>query len=126
MAVIKKISSSCDNVIHANYRMPGENSPVLEVSIQPRALLNDVAFPSERFYEEWSRQNSSFLESGLLVVGQATEKLLKARQEEAVKKTKKEVGETVDSVVDKVHAVADEVGGSVKVEIEKADEKRRK
>lgn len=126
MSVIKKISSSSDNIIYANYRMPGNNSPILEVAIQPRALLNDVAFPSEVFFEEWSKQNSSFLESGLLVVGSATEKQLKAKQKENTVSAKKAAVEAVEETMGKVQAVADEVGGVVQVEIENADSKRRK
>lgn len=133
-----KITNILDASIKAFYRMPkpeGEKkyAPVIEVQIQPRALLNDVIFPDENHYKEWKRQNEHLFTKGyLLEDDKVTEKELQGKSDEIIKADNAIAKNKTDKMVDNLQEAADNVNATIKFEEEqmgkksKNDSKKRK
>lgn len=120
--MVVKVSNTLDKHIEANYRMQGtingNPNPVITIRIQPRALLNDVAFPSEAHYEAWQRQNKDFLDAGILIVGKATEKQILATNAKVVESSNKRAKAKTDKAVEAVAESADKVNAKVQLKVE--------
>lgn len=133
--MVAKISNTLDKLIVTNYRMPSKEgekpNPVISVTIQPRALLNDVFFPSESHKEEWLRQTKQLFDKGILIEGKVTEKLLinknaeNIQKENEMKKTKsdKTIGE-IQEAADKINATIEFTEATGKEDIRNAKNRK--
>lgn len=69
-----KISNATQNAIKINYAIVetyGDKKfrKVLSVLVAPRALLQDVSFPNDEYYNAFLSQIQSLLDSGKIVIG---------------------------------------------------------
>ncbi len=119
-----KISNTLNQEIRTYYRMPRSEvsedikiNPVLEVSIQPRALLNDIYFADQNYYHYWKLQNSSLFERGILVEGDTiNEKQILANNEKVMKESKKSQNDKIESQVSKLEEAAANINAAVHFE----------
>lgn len=118
-----KITNSSDRVIETKYRMPGEKT-VQIIRVQPRALLNEVNFPSEKHLAVWKDQNKSFFSRGILFENEKREALLK----DAEKTDSKNISETIQNKSNKnmedLEAAADNVNARLNIETEDLSQKK--
>ena len=119
-----KISNSTPRYIETKYRMPG--GLPLTITIQPRALLNEVNFHTEEHYLEWKRQNSVFFEQNILIENEKNDKLLEAKGKEYAEDVTSKVHNKVNANVENMEAAADNVNASIKVETENLNQKKKK
>ena len=64
-----KVSNTTNNTIELCYRMPksvGSGLPIT-IPIQPRALLNEIFFPTEEAYHEMKKQNEIYFKKGYII-----------------------------------------------------------
>ncbi|EAK7296536.1 hypothetical protein FBF91_05865 [Campylobacter upsaliensis] len=119
-----KISNTLNQEIRACYRMPRSEvsedikiNPVLEVTIQPRALLNDIYFADQNYYHQWKLQNQSFFDRGILIEGEVvTEKQILANNEKVMQDNKKSQSDKVESQVNKLEEAAANINAAVHFE----------
>lgn len=118
--MLVKVSNTTNQNVVACYRMPGKNDigrpyPVIEVHIQPRALNNDIAFPSKEHFIEWEHQNRQLFDNGVLIKGTISENQAIVTSKEVADKNLKAAKETSDKVVDKIAEAADSVNAKVTI-----------
>lgn len=117
-----KISNSTNRYIETKYRMP--NGIILAITVQPRALLNEINFPDQANYESWKRQNATFFERGVLLENEKNDKLLEAKGQEDAKNITSKIQNKVDTNLDNVAAAADNVNASLEVKTEDLRERK--
>lgn len=117
-----KISNSTSRYIETKFRMP-QGIP-LSITIQPRALLNEINFASEEHYQAWKTQNAIFFERGVLIENEKNDKFLKAKGEEDAKGVTTKIQTKVDNNLDNVAAAADNVNATLNVETQDLREKK--
>lgn len=123
MAKTIKISNSTNRYIETKFRMP--HGIPLSITIQPRALLNEINFSSEEHYQAWKQQNIVFFDRGVLIENEKNDKLLEAKGQEDAKDVTTKIQTKVDNNLDNVAAAADNVNASLTVETEDLREKRK-
>lgn len=126
-----KITNTQDQTIRTFYRMPktegSKFSPIIEVAIQPRALLNTLHFANKHYYDEWKRQNKDFFDEGYLIEGDnVKEKEIIAKNEEIIKAENEKASEKSDEIMEKLEEVADNVNAKVTFKEEKMGDKKDK
>lgn len=136
MAYKTKVSNTLNQEIRTCYRMPKVDgsedikiNPVLEVSIQPRALLNEIYFADEHYYHQWKMQNQRMFEDGVLIEGEmVSEKEVVAKHEKVMVDNKKNQEAKIESQVSKLEEAAANINAAVHFEEidESANTKGRK
>lgn len=119
-----KLSNTLNQEIRTCYRMPKVDgnedikiNPVLEVSIQPRALLNDIFFADEVYYHNWKMQNQALFDRGILIEGEVvSEKEIIAKNEKVLNENKKSQEARIDSQVSKLEEAAANINAAVHFE----------
>lgn len=109
-----KISTTSLIDMKLNYRMPKENfdtsknhNPVLHVFMPARGLLVECDFPSENHFEEFKRQNESYITSGVIIIGDKVKGAQVEKQSKDINiKTVKKVEAAFDKAVDRVKDMA--------------------
>lgn len=124
MAKTIKISNSTNRYIETKFRMP--HGIPLSITIQPRALLNEVNFSSEEHYKAWKSQNEVFFKRGILIENEKNDKLLEAKGQEDAKDVTTKIQTKVNNNLDNVAAAADNVNASLTVETEDLRERKRR
>ncbi|EGV1470930.1 hypothetical protein JF110_001655 [Campylobacter jejuni] len=130
-----KITNVLNAPVKAFYRMPqleGEKkfNPILEVYIQPRALMNEIIFPTEEYFKEWRRQNEHLFTKGYLIIDdKINEKTLKAKVEEVADKDNAVAKEKSNKAVENLQEAADNINATIEFKEEpvgKSDKKSNK
>lgn len=119
-----KLSNTLNQEIRTCYRMPKVDgnedikiNPVLEVSIQPRALLNDIFFADEVYYHNWKMQNQELFDRGILIEGEVvSEKEIIAKNEKVLNENKKSQEARIDKQVSKLEEAAANINAAVHFE----------
>ena len=119
-----KLSNTLNQEIRTCYRMPKVDgnkdikiNPVLEVSIQPRALLNNIFFADEVYYHNWKMQNQNLFDRGILIEGEVvSEKEIIAKNEKVLNENKKSQEARIDSQVSKLEEAAANINAAVHFE----------
>ena len=122
MAKTIKISNATNRYIETKYRMP-QGMPI-SITVQPRALLNEINFPNEECYTAWKLQNKTFFDRGILLENEKNDKLLKANGQEDAKGVTAKIQTKVDNNLENVSAAADNVNASLTVETEDLRERK--
>lgn len=122
MAKTIKISNSTNRYIETKYRMP--KGIAIAITVQPRALLNEINFHTEEDYKAWRKQNEVFFSKGILFENEKNDKLLEAKgKDEALNVTSK-IQKKVDNNLDNVSAAADNVNASLSIKTEDLRERK--
>ena len=129
MAISLTISNSLNRLVDIYYRVPtadGSVTPMIKVSIQPRALCNEIFFVSEAHKEAFLKQIEYYTQKGLLVLGKATEEKLISTNEKLAKEETAEKASKADKLNDKIAEAADNVNVDMKFEAVPEASKGRK
>ena len=59
------ITNTTARVINTRYRI---DKKILSITIQPRALANEISFATKNEYDEWRAQNAVFFDKGILIL----------------------------------------------------------
>lgn len=120
-----KITSTLIHAISLCYRMPskaGEKAnPVLEVNLPPRALLKDVAFPNDDYFEAFKKQNQQYIDNGTIIIGATTAKKAEKAHEQNVKDEKQNVISKIDNTTSKLETSAKGAKGKMSIKVKKDD-----
>lgn len=125
MSYSTKISNSTSRTIATKYRMPGNPASIITITIQPRALLNEIFFIDESYYKEWKRQNQDFFDRKVLYENEKNTKVLENSGKEADSQTSERMKARSNKAVENVEEAADNVNASIKVETEDLRERKR-
>ena len=123
-----KVSNTTNNTIELCYRMPrslGSGLPIT-IPIQPRALLNEIFFPTEEAYHEMKRQNELYFKKGYIIEGKTNEKEVVAKHTEVSSERYQNVKDKVDRATDDLQASADNINASLNIEVEKVSKPSRR
>ena len=123
-----KVSNTTNNTIELCYRMPksiGSGLPIT-IPIQPRALLNEIFFPTEEAYHEMKKQNEIYFKKGYIIEGTANEKEVVAKHTEVSSERYQNVKNKVDKVTDELQASADNINAKLNIKVEKTSKSSRK
>lgn len=116
------ITSTFTQPIVLCYRMPsgpGEpKNPVLEINLRARELNYPMAFPSEKYFEEFKRQNKHLISSSKILLGSSTPSQAQTLNKEHAAQEGKAVKKKVEKAVEEL---SENSGGKVKVEVQKED-----
>lgn len=131
MSKMVKITNTRNQPVLTGYRMPGTDAngranPIVDVLIQPRALLNEVFFPSEAHFLEWKRQNELFITRGDILLDNGNEKEIQAKHSEINKKEKETSDNASNKAVEKIQEAADNVNASVKFTAQETGKRAKK
>lgn len=106
------ISNSLNRIVDIYYRVAtvdGTVAPMIKVSIQPRALCNEIHFISNTHLEAFLRQAKYLIDKKILIVGKATEEKLASVNDQLAKSETEEKALKVDKLNDKISEAADNV-----------------
>lgn len=123
-----KVSNTTNNTIELCYRMPrslGSGLPIT-IPIQPRALLNEIFFPTEEAYHEMKKQNEIYFKKGYIIEGKTNEKEVVAKHTEVSSERYQNVKDKVDKATDDLQASADNINASLNIEVEKVSKPSRR
>lgn len=124
MAVSYKITSTFKNRIVLNYRMPsthqGKAGVVFSISLPPRALLHEVTFASEDYYNAFVAQNEGLIKSQKIIIGNTTANKAEKISKENTEKESKAKKEKTDSVVDAISNSAESIKAKITSKVSKA------
>lgn len=121
--MVVKITNTLMNPLVLCYRIPsakGERAnPVLEVSLPPRALLQDVAFPSQEYFNVFESQNKQYIEDGTIIIGATNAKKAEKMHEDNNKIEKAKVEEKIHKNTNQLENSATSVKARMNVNVKK-------
>lgn len=119
------ISNSLNREVVITYRV--KDGPLISVSIQPRAILNEIAFNSEEHYNAFRRSADYFFKNNILIEGKkVTEEELVSKNEELAVKTTAEKSVKTDKTLDSIAESATNVADNFELKVEKAQKTKTK
>ena len=123
-----KVSNTTNNTIELCYSMPrslGSGLPIT-IPIQPRALLNEIFFPTEEAYHELKKQNEIYFKKGYIIEGKTNENEIVAKHTEVSSERYQNVKDKVDRATDYLQASADNINASLNIKVKKANKSSKK
>lgn len=121
-----KITNTLLNKLILCYRMPskvGERvKPVLEVELAPRALLQNVKFPSQEFFDVFESQNKKLIEDGTIIIGATTAKKAEKANSENLKIEKEQVSSKIEKNTTQLENSASSVKARMNTKVKKDSE----
>lgn len=125
--MVVKITNTKINALTLCYRMPKapeqeRANPVLEINLPARALLQEVSFPSEEYFNAFKSQVSDYIERGDIIIGKSNEKEAIKKNESNAKIDKGEVSEKIDKNTKQLENSAGSVKAKMKMQIKKDSE----
>lgn len=118
-----KITNTLNQPICLFYRMKIANSDktsLLEISLPARAMLHDVSFADESYFEAFKLQNASVIENQRIIIGSTNEKAAEKISADNAAKAKKAVQSKKDRVVKEFEDVASGANTKMKFEVQGA------
>ncbi|HDZ5024780.1 TPA: hypothetical protein RTG57_001730 [Campylobacter jejuni] len=121
-----KVTNILNSPIKAFYRMPKEKTeksfnPMVEIYIQPRALMNEVIFPSEAHFIEWKNQNKSLLDREYLILDEKiNEKKIEGKVKDVASKDNSIAKQKTNKIVEDLQETADNINAKIEFKEEPA------
>lgn len=110
------VSNSLNRVVDVYYRVKsqeGTAQPMIKVSIQPRALCNELRFISDAHLEAFKAQSKYLFDKGVLIAGKATEEKLVSTNEQLKSEETAQKTSVSDATIEKLEEAADNVNAEV-------------
>lgn len=103
------------------YRVPtgpnGVVNPVNEITMLPRELLKEVAFPDEEHYNAFISQNQSYLDSQKIIIGKTKDSTAEKINKNNSQKEQKLVDDKKAKAVQNLEAAGTQGKSSLKVQV---------
>lgn len=119
-----KITNTLNQPLCLFYRIkiPGsEQAPLLEIALPARAMLHEVSFADDLYFEAFKEQNASVIEDQKIIIGRTNEKTAERISMDNAAKGKKVVQEKKDKVVKEFEGVASGANTRMKFEVQGAN-----
>ena len=121
------ITNTTARVINTRYRI---EKKILSITIQPRALANEILFATKNEYDEWRAQNAVFFDKGILILSDTdkkkSEKELTDKNQELAEKESAKAQDKADKAFSEAEVKAQEAQATLKMEIKQEGKKEAK
>lgn len=116
-----KITSTYDKNVILTYRAPGTRA-LIDVQLPPRALLQEVSFPSKEYYDAFAAQIADLIESKRIIIGDTKGSEAEKIHKEAAKQEQKRAKERAEKTEQQIQGSAEAIKAKVETKVTKEGE----
>lgn len=118
------ITNTTTRVINTRYRV---EKKILSITIQPRALANEISFATKNEFDEWRAQNAVFFDKGILILSDTdkkkSEKELTDKNQELAEKESAKAQDKADKAFSEAEVKAQEAQATLKMKVKQEGKK---
>lgn len=115
------ITNTLNHPLNLFYRVPakkeGDISPLIEVTLPARAMLHEVIFSDDSYFDHFEKQNKAAIDAQKIILGKTSEKQAEKVSNDNAAKAKGEIKKRKDKVIESFEETASGTNVNMKFEV---------